>query len=100
MRQPLCLVLPTVLVVVLAACAHRPAATPAVPAAVPLAPPRPMILCLDCGRISALMPGDIPRWRFTVQMDNGTEALVFQEKTPALALGAYVRLVGGRLELR
>jgi len=100
MRRPLDFVLTGALLLVLAACAHVPAAAPAVPAAVPLPPPRPMTLCLDCGRISAMMPGDIPRWRFTVQMDNGTEALVFQEKTPALTLGAFVRLVGGRLEPR
>jgi hypothetical protein len=47
-----------------------------------------------------MMPGDIPRWRFTVKMDNGTEELVFQEKTPALTVGAFVRMVGGRLEPR
>jgi hypothetical protein len=86
--------------IVLAACAHAPAAAPAVPAAVRLPPPRPMTLCLDCGRISAMLPGDIPRWRYTVQMDNGTEEIVFQDKTPALTVGAQVRVVKGRIELR
>jgi hypothetical protein len=96
-------VLPALIGLALAACAHSPATTPSAagtPAAVALPPPTPMTVCVDCGRISAMVPGDIPRWRFTVQMDNGTEALVFQEKTPALAVGAFVRLVGGRLEPR
>ena len=84
----------------LAACAHAPAATPSAPAAVRLPPPKPMTLCVDCGRISAMLPGDIPRWRYTVQMDNGTEEIVFQDKTPALTIGAPVRVVKGRIELR
>jgi hypothetical protein len=88
----------------LSACAHAPAtagkAQAVTPAAVALPPPTPMTLCLDCGRISAMMPGDIPRWRFTVKMDNGTEELVFQEKTAALTVGAFVRMIGGRLEPR
>ena len=100
MRRPLESALPATLLLALAACAHRPVAAPAMPAALRLPPPKPMSFCLDCGRISAMIPGDIPRWRYTVQMDNGTEALVFQEKSPALTVGAYVRLVGGQLEPR
>jgi hypothetical protein len=85
----------------LAACAQPPArsSTEGV-RGTPLAPPAPMSICIGCGRISAMQPGDLPRWRFTVQMDDGTEMLVFQQKSPQLALGARVRVVGGILQLR
>jgi hypothetical protein len=104
MRPTLKSTLPALLGLVASACVHPPAkpaaAAAQTPAPVALAPPTPMKICIACGRISSMMPGDIPRWRFTVQMDNGTEELVFQEKTPALTVGAFVRLVGGRLEPR
>jgi hypothetical protein len=85
----------------LAACAQAPARSSPEPGrATPLAPPAPMSICIGCGRISAMQPDDLPRWRFTVQMDDGTEMLVYQQKSPQLALGARVRVVGGILELR
>jgi hypothetical protein len=59
-----------------------------------------MTICIGCGRISAMQPGDLPRWRFTVKMDDGTEMRVFQEKTPQLDLGAQVRVVKGIIEPR
>jgi hypothetical protein len=85
----------------LAACMHAPANRPVGRTVQAAAPPvAPLTVCIGCGRIASLAPGELPRWRFMVKMDDGGEMLVFQEKTPALALGTPVRVVGGRLEPR
>lgn len=89
--------LPTLAALLALASSGCARATRAAPAAVALPPPTPMQLCLHCGRISAMLPGDIPRWRFTVQMDDGTEELVFQDKAPWLQVGVPVRIEGGRM---
>lgn len=85
----------------LGACTQAPLRSAPAPApATRLPPPVPMSVCIGCGRISAMEPADLPRWRFTVQMDDGTEVLVFQEQTAHWAPGAKVRLVKGILEPR
>jgi hypothetical protein len=62
-------------------------------------PPRvPTTVCLGCGTISAREPWELPRWKFRVQMDDGTESIVYQERADWLAVGSRVRLAGGQMQ--
>ncbi|MFM2288131.1 MAG: hypothetical protein RL684_1274 [Pseudomonadota bacterium] len=83
--------------VLLAACAARPATT-ADGRATPMPARTPATVCLGCGTISAREPGELPRWKFRVQMDDGTESVVLQERADWLVVGARVRLAGGLMQ--
>jgi hypothetical protein len=82
----------------LAACTSPGAQTAAAPVATPMPPRTPAIVCLGCGTISAREPGELPRWKYRVQMDDGTESIVFQERADWLVVGARVRVAGGQLQ--
>lgn len=77
----------------LAACAAQP--TPPAPVRAPARTPE--TVCLGCGLVSAREPGDLPRWRYTVQMDDGTTSIVESDQQPRPQVGARVRVEGGRL---
>lgn len=85
----------------LAGCAAHVATHAAPPADATVAvrmPPRPApTVCLGCGTISSREPWEIPRWKYHVQMDDGTESIVFQERADWLVLGARVRIAGGEM---
>jgi hypothetical protein len=81
----------------LAGCAARAApGSAAVAARMPARPPP--TVCLGCGTISAREPGELPRWKYHVQMDDGTESIVFQDRADWLVVGARVRLAGGTMQ--
>jgi len=68
------------------------------PVATRVTPRPPTTVCLGCGTISAREPGELPRWTFHVQMDDGTESIVTQERADWLVVGARVRLAGGMMQ--
>jgi len=86
----------------LAACASHgttPVASPAGGAVAARMPSRPpTTVCLGCGTISSREPGELPRWKFHVQMDDGTESIVNQDRADWLVVGARVRLAGGLMQ--
>ncbi len=75
--------------------ARAPAGAP-VAARMPARPPP--TVCLGCGTISAREPGELPRWKYHVQMDDGTESIVFQDRADWLVVGARVRIAGGTMQ--
>jgi len=85
-------------ILLLAGCATRGAAPDTGTVAMPMPPRAPTTVCLGCGTISAREPWELPRWKFHVQMDDGTEAIVYQERADWLVVGSRVRLAGGLMQ--
>jgi outer membrane lipoprotein SlyB len=83
---------------VLAGCASHQASTATGPVATRMPARAPTTVCLGCGTISAREPWELPRWKFHVQMDDGTETIIFQERADWLVVGSRVRLAGGQMQ--